>query len=67
MPDWNTVQQLIRIIMQIVAGALVSSGIITATMATTLVGSAVSLIGLAWWAYWMHTHPGQVPPVQPAA
>ncbi len=54
---WDTVQQLVRIIMQIAAGFLVQRGILTEEMSITLVGSGVSLIGVLWWALWDKTRP----------
>lgn len=50
--NWDTVQQFIRIVMQVVAGMLVSRGIITAEMGVTLTGAIVSLGGIAWWVFW---------------
>ena len=50
--NWDTVQQFIRIVMQVVAGMLVSRGIITAEMGVTLSGAIVSLGGIAWWVFW---------------
>lgn len=54
---WDTVQQLIRIILQIAAGWLLSLGYITEEMATTLVGSVLSLAGIVWWALWQRGRP----------
>ena len=55
--NWDTLQQLIRIVMQLVAGWLLSSGWITADMATGLVGAVVTLAGVAWWALWERSRP----------
>ena len=52
---WDTVQQIVRILMQLAAGFLVQRGLITEAMSTTLVGSAVSLLGIAWWVLWDRT------------
>ena len=46
--NWDTIQQLLRILMQVGAGMLVSKGLITAEMGVTLVGAVVSLGGIAW-------------------
>jgi len=54
---WDTVQQLVRIIMQIAAGFLVQRGLITEDMAVTFTGSAVSLIGIIWWMVWTNKRP----------
>jgi hypothetical protein len=49
---WDTVQQLVRIVLQIAAGWLMSQGYITAEMETTLVGALVSIAGIVWWTLW---------------
>lgn len=54
---WDTVQQLVRILMQLVAGFLVQRGFITEDMAVTFVGAVVSLGGIAWWALWQRSRP----------
>jgi hypothetical protein len=54
---WDTVQQLVRIIMQIAAGFLVQRGLLTEEMALTLVGSGVSILGVLWWMLWDRTRP----------
>ncbi|HLO78153.1 MAG TPA: hypothetical protein VK196_16990 [Magnetospirillum sp.] len=54
---WDTVQQFIRIIMQVLAGMLVSRGLITAEMGVTLTGAIVSLGGIAWWIFWQRSKP----------
>jgi hypothetical protein len=50
--DWNTLQQAIRILLQFVAGILVSRGVMTADMAAQATGAILSLGGIAWWVYW---------------
>jgi hypothetical protein len=55
--NWDTVQQLVRIVMQLVAGWLAAQGWITADMVTALVGGVVSIAGVAWWAFWERTRP----------
>lgn len=50
--DWNSVQQILRIVMQVVAGMLMSKGVLNEEMATALTGGVMSLAGVAWWAYW---------------
>ena len=49
---WDSVQQFIRIGMQMLAGGLVSKGYITEDIATQLVGGVISLAGVAWWLFW---------------
>lgn len=50
--NWDTAQQLFRILLQAGAGALVSKGVLSEEMATTAVGALISLGGVAWWAIW---------------
>lgn len=49
---WDSVQQIVRILLQFFAGSLVSSGVITQEMSTTLVGAVLSLGGVLWWVLW---------------
>jgi hypothetical protein len=55
--NWDTIQQLLRILMQVAAGMLVQRGLITAEMGVTLVGAVVSLGGIAWWVLWQRSRP----------
>lgn len=50
--NWDTVQQFLRIILQVVAGMLVSKGYLSQEMGVTMTGALLSLAGVAWWAYW---------------
>jgi hypothetical protein len=50
--NWDTIQQLVRVIMQVLAGMLISKGLITAEMGVTLTGAVVSIGGIAWWVFW---------------
>jgi hypothetical protein len=52
---WDTIQQLIRIIMQVVSGMLVGKGIITEDLGVALIGGVLSLSQVAWWAFWQRT------------
>lgn len=56
---WDTVQQLVRILMQLAAGFLVNQGLITSDMSTTLVGSVVSIGGILWWVLWDRNRPAE--------
>jgi len=49
---WDSVQQFIRIGMQMVAGMLVSQGYLTEDIAAQFAGGVVSLAGVIWWYYW---------------
>lgn len=50
--DWNTIQQLVRIIMQVISGMLVTRGIMTEEIAVTLTGAVLSISQVAWWFIW---------------
>lgn len=52
--NWDSVQQLIRIVAQIGAGALVSRGVITEELSTQLTGGILSLATVAWWVFWQN-------------
>lgn len=60
--DWNTLQQLIRIVAQLVAGFLAGQAFITTDMSTAFVSAAVSLGGIIWWAFWLRKQTGATPP-----
>lgn len=49
---WDTLQQLIRIIMQIISGYLIARGVLDEANAVALSGAVLSLANIAWWAYW---------------
>jgi hypothetical protein len=50
--DWNTVQQLLRILLQFGSGVLISKGVLTEEMAVTLTGGIISVASVVWWAVW---------------
>jgi hypothetical protein len=54
---WDSIQQFVRILLQLVAGALVQRGYITAEMGVTLTGAVLSIGGIAWWALWQRGRP----------
>lgn len=64
---WDTIQQLVRIIMQVLAGWLAAQGWITSDMQTTLVGAVVSLGGVLWWAFWERSRPAATDAMTPKA
>jgi len=49
---WDTVQQLVRIVMQFLGGYLVSKGILTEEVAAQLSGAILSIAAVAWWLFW---------------
>lgn len=55
--SWDTVQQLLRIILQVAAGFVVGQGYLNAEMATTATGAIMSLAGVIWWAVWNNKKP----------
>lgn len=50
--DWNSAQQILRIVMQVVAGFLISKGYLNEEMATTLTGAVLSFAAVVWWFVW---------------
>ncbi|UXS69153.1 hypothetical protein FY145_00995 [Agrobacterium tumefaciens] len=50
--DWNTVQQLLRILLQFGSGVLISKGVLTEEMAVTLTGGIISVASVVWWLVW---------------
>lgn len=50
--DWNTVQQLLRILLQFGSGVLISKGVLTEEMAVTLTGGLISVASVVWWVVW---------------
>lgn len=49
---WDSVQQFIRIGMQMVAGSLVTQGYLTEDVGMQLSAGVVSIAGVVWWYYW---------------
>lgn len=49
---WDYAQQIVRILLQILAGMLYQRGYITEDMSQQLVAAGLSLAGIAWWAVW---------------
>lgn len=52
---WDTVQQLIRIIMQFIGGYLISEGIMTEAVVSQLTGAVLSITAVVWWLFWDRT------------
>ncbi|WP_350297353.1 Pam3-gp28 family putative phage holin [Agrobacterium arsenijevicii] len=50
--DWNTAQQLLRILLQFGSGVLISKGVLTEEMAVTLTGGVISVASVIWWIAW---------------
>lgn len=49
---WDSVQQFIRIGMQMVASALVTQGYLNEDVAMQFSAGVVSIAGVVWWYYW---------------
>lgn len=49
---WDTIQQLIRIILQLVGGVILGQGWLTEDMVTMIAGGGVSLVSTIWWLVW---------------
>lgn len=49
---WDSIQQLIRILMQIFSGWLIGQGYLTEEMTVTLTGGVLSLANVVWWLLW---------------
>ncbi|MGE0583709.1 MAG: hypothetical protein AB7O39_01070 [Flavobacteriaceae bacterium] len=50
--NWDTLQQFLRIVMQVVSGVLISKGLLSEEMSVTLTGGVLSLANVAWWIFW---------------
>lgn len=49
---WDTVQQVVRIVLNAVGGILIGKGYLSEEMSTTLTGGLLSLGSVAWWFFW---------------
>lgn len=49
---WDSIQQIIRIVLYSGAGALVSAGYLDEQTSLQLAGAALSLVTVAWTVYW---------------
>lgn len=59
--NWDTVQQILRIILQIAAGSLITSGVIRAEDAPMFIGGLTSVAAFAWWWFWDRKRPPTAP------
>lgn len=50
--NWDSVQQVLRILMNAGGAYLVGKGVITEEMSTTLVGGLLSVGSVLWWIFW---------------
>ena len=63
---WDNIQQLIRIVMQVVAGMLISRGVITEEIGATLTGGVISLGNVVWWVFWNRKASAAIKAVAPS-
>lgn len=52
MEYWNTVQQMLRIILNFIGGLLISRGVFTDELMTQLSGGIMSIASVVWWYIW---------------
>jgi hypothetical protein len=50
--DWQTIQQVLRIVLNAAGGVLVGKGYLTEDMLTTLIGGLLSIGSVGWWFIW---------------
>jgi len=50
--DWQTIQQVLRILLNAAGGVLIGKGYLTAETSTTLIGGLLSIGSVAWWFVW---------------
>ena len=50
--DWNTVQQMFRMLLLFASGFQVNSGYLTEEMSATLIGGLLSVGSVIWWMFW---------------
>lgn len=50
--DWQTIQQVLRILLNAAGGVLIGKGYLTEETSTTLIGGLLSLGSVAWWFVW---------------
>lgn len=50
--NWDSVQQVVRILLNAAGGILIGKGYLTEETATTLVGGLLSVGSVVWWFIW---------------
>jgi hypothetical protein len=46
---WDSIQQVLRIVLNAAGGVLIGKGYLTEEMSTTLIGGLLSLGSVSWW------------------
>ena len=54
---WDSIQQVLRIVLNALGGVMMSKGYLTEEMSTTLIGGVLSLGSVAWWFFWEKNRP----------
>jgi hypothetical protein len=49
---WDSIQQVLRIVLNALGAFLVGKGVVTEDMVPTLVGGVLSVSSVLWWALW---------------
>ncbi len=49
---WDSIQQVLRIVLNALGGMLIGKGVLTEEMSTALTGGVLSLGSVAWWFIW---------------
>ena len=49
---WDQIQQLIRIVAQLIAGYLIGTGVFDEGIAEEFVGGIISIAAVVWWVVW---------------
>lgn len=57
MVSWDSVQQVVRMIIGWVGMYLVGKGMLTNEMAETFTGGLFMLVQVGWWLYWNNQRP----------
>lgn len=55
--DWNSVQQVVRSGVQMIAGFLVAKGMLPGSGSELFIGMGMSVAAFAWWWIWNRNQP----------
>lgn len=50
--NWDSIQQVLRIVLNALGGVLIGKGYLTAETSTTLIGGLLSIGSVGWWFIW---------------
>lgn len=54
---WESIQQVLRIILNAIGAYLVGKGVVTEEMSVTLMGGVLSIGSVLWWMFWEKNRP----------